>query len=85
MKVKRDFLFLSLYMPNETLAKHLFHCKIKLSSLGYGSLFMVTSSLRQKVLICFRGVATYEVSNVSKSSFTYCSCSYSWWCLPWNC
>ncbi|CAF1834438.1 unnamed protein product [Brassica oleracea var. botrytis] len=62
MKVKRDFLFLSLYMPNETLAKHLFH-----------------------LLICFRGVATYEVSNVSKSSFTYCSCSYSWWCLPWNC
>ncbi|KAH0883826.1 hypothetical protein HID58_059922, partial [Brassica napus] len=36
-------------------------------------------------LLVPEGVATYVVGNASKSSFTYCSCSYSWWCLPWNC
>ncbi|KAG5375462.1 hypothetical protein IGI04_040058 [Brassica rapa subsp. trilocularis] len=52
------------FMPNETLAKHLFHCKIMTSSL----LWLLQSLCKtQTVDICFRGVTTDEVGYATKT------------------
>lgn len=48
-----DRLLVAEFMPNETLSKHLFHCKVSIFSLIYVA-----------VLVCFRFVLSFDENGI---------------------